>query len=137
VGSPLRLAALPIEGASPRERRTSLAKLSDAELAERLATMALSLRDEDADALATAATLPLAEVLASPFALRAVALAVDTGASTVHLELRARPDWASSLDVAPEVRDADHGSWDRGVLKSGKYQGFLADEAVALYDPSH
>lgn len=133
----MRLAALPIEGASPRERRTSLAKLSDAELAERLATMALSLREEDADAVATAATLPLAEVLASPFALRAVALAVDTGASTVHLELRARPDWASSLDVAPEVRDADHGSWDRGVLKSGKYQGFLADEAVALYDPSH
>jgi hypothetical protein len=35
------------------------------------------------------------------------------------------------------VRDPDHGVWDRGALRSGKYQGFLADEPFAIYDPSH
>lgn len=132
----MKLDALAIDGATPAARRAKLAASSDDALAETLVALALSLRGRD-DAIAKAASLPLAEALASPFALRAVALGVEAGAAAVHLELRARPDWASSLDVAPEVRDPDHGSWDRGVLRSGKYQGFLADEAVALYDPSH
>jgi hypothetical protein len=114
-----------------------LAGLTDAALTEQLVALALALRDIDAAPLARFTRLPLGEVVASPFALRAVALAVESGARAVHLELRARPDWPEALGVASEVRDPEHGVWDRGVLKSGKYQGFLADEAFATYDPSH
>lgn len=137
MGRALSLIGLPIEGASPASRRAALNRLSDEALAERLVMLALGLREADAKSIAGAASLPLGEAVASPFALRAVALGVEAGASAAHLELRARPDWPSSLGVAPEVADPDHGVWDRGVLKSGKYQGFLTDEALAIYDPSH
>ena len=132
------LDALEISGSTPAARRAALASLSDAALADRLVALARSLRDAgDHAAIARAASLPLGEVLASPFALRAVALAVEAGARTVHLELRARVPWPDALGVPEEVRDPEHGVWDRGVLRSGKYQGFLADEAFAIYDPSH
>lgn len=106
-------------------------------MAEALFGLALALRELDAAPLARAASLPLGEVVASPFALRGVALGVEAGASSVHLELRARPDWPQGLGVGTEVRDPEHGVWDRGALRSGKYQGFLADEALAVYDPTH
>lgn len=135
----LRLPALDVFGSTPARRRAGLAALSDEAIAEQLVRLALELRsDPDAHAsIARAASLPRGEVVASPFALRSVALAVEAGARAAHLELRARPDWPSALGVPPEVRDPDHGTWRRGVLKSGKYQGFLADEAFAIYDPSH
>lgn len=133
----LHLPALHSDGSTPAARRAALRAMDDQELAERLVTLALDLRRVEAAPIARAASLPLGEVLASPFALRAVALGVEVGARAVHLELRARPDWPSSLGVAPEVNDPEHGVWDRGVLRSGKYQGFLADEAFAIYDPSH
>lgn len=133
----MNLPALPPEGSTPARRRAELAALSDEAIAERLVAMALGLRAVDASAIAEAASLPLGEVIAAPFGLRAVALGVEVGARAAHLELRARPDWPASLGVADEVRSAEHGAWERGALKSGKYQGFLADEAPAIYDPSH
>ncbi len=131
------LAAFTAPGPTPASRRAALAAESDAELTEQLVALALALRSVDPAPLARFAWLPLGEAVASPFALRAVALAVEVGARAVQLELRARPDWPEALGVASEVRDPDHGGWDRGVLESGKYQGFLADEAFATYDPSH
>lgn len=126
-------------GGSPAARRRALARLSDGEIAERLVPMAKALQAarEVHAPLAVAASLPLAEVLASPFALRAVAMGVEVGATTRHVELRRRPEWPEALVGAEEVRDPDHGVWDRGALKSGKYQGFMADEPFATYDPTH
>ena len=134
-----RLIGLAATGASPAARRAALLASSDEALTEQLVALALRLREASAlhGPIARAASLPLAEVLASPFALRAVALGVEAGASTRHLELAHRPDWPELLDVAPEVRDPAHDGWERGTLKSGKYQGFLADAPFAVYDPSH
>lgn len=131
------LPALEASGSTPAARRAHLASLTDAALAEQLFALASSSRSAPHAPIARAASLPLAEVVASPFALRAVALGVEVGARTLHLELRARPDWPVLLGVPEEVRDPDHDAWDRGVLRSGKYQGFLADDAFAVYDPSH
>lgn len=131
------LAALEASGSTPAARRAHLASLTDAALAEQLFALASSSRRAKHAPIARAASLPLAEVVASPFALRAVALGVEVGARALHLELRARPDWPALLGAPEEVGDADHDVWDRGVLRSGKYQGFLADEAFAVYDPSH
>ncbi len=83
--------------------------------------------------LAELAGVPLAEVLASPFGLRAVALGVHVGATTVHRELRHPIDWSDD----PRTEDADHGVWDRGRLHIGKYQAFLQDAPHVTYDPAH
>ncbi|HJL16784.1 MAG TPA: hypothetical protein RMH99_14065 [Sandaracinaceae bacterium LLY-WYZ-13_1] len=124
-------------GDGPAARRRALAACSDGALVERLVAMATALRAEAHGPLAEAAALPLAEVLASPFALRAVALGVEVGATTRHVERRLRPEWPDALVGGSEVRDPAHGVWDRGVLRTGKYQGFMADEPFATYDPSH
>lgn len=120
-------------GEDPATRRGRLVALSDDALVERLVAMASVLRDADAEGLAREASLPLAEVVASPFGMRAVALAVREGAKSRHRELRAEP--AGTAD--PTVADPDHGVWDRGVLRTGKYQGFYAESPFATYDPSH
>ncbi len=83
--------------------------------------------------LAQLAGVPLAEVLASPFGLRAVALGVRVGATTVHRELRHPVDWSDD----PRTQDVDHGVWDRGRLHIGKYQAFLQDAPHVTYDPAH
>jgi hypothetical protein len=129
-------AALDAPAQTPRARREALLGASDAAIAERLVALVQGLRGFDHHAIAEAASLPIGEVIASPFALRAVALGVEVGATTMHHELRLRPDWPAVFEV-DEVRDPDHGAWDRGVLKTGKYQGFLADEPFATFDPSH
>lgn len=120
-------------GASAAERREALASLSDGAIAERLLPMGRALREVDARALATEAGLPLGEVVASPFGMRAVAMAVREGATTRHRELRLEltgpPD--------PSIADPDHGVWDRGALRTGKYQGFYAESPFATFDPSH
>jgi hypothetical protein len=126
-------------GDTPAARRRALAALPDEALVERLVAMACALRETRAEqaAIARAASLPLAEVVASPFSLRAVAMGVEVGATTRHVELRLRPPWPDALVGGPEVRDPEHGVWDGGVLKTGKYQGFMADEPFATYDPAH
>jgi hypothetical protein len=112
----------------------------DADLAERLVALARALRSRGAASyapLARAAGLPLAEVLASPFALRIVALAVDRGATTLHGELRRAIAWPRALAGEDGTVDPDHGTWSAGVLHLGKYQQFLQDEPFATYHPQH
>lgn len=122
-------------GATAAERRRGLVALSDAALGERLAALAMDLRSVDATAIAHATGVPLAEVLASPFALRMCALGAEAGAIGRPRELRRLVDWTETID--PAVRDADHGVWDRGVLRTGKYQAFTAESPVGVLDPAH
>lgn len=91
------------------------------------------LRDVDAAPIAERARLPLGEVVASPFGLRAVAMAVEVGATTVDRETRALLDW----QVEGAVADERHGVWESGRLHVGKYQAFLQDAPFATYDPAH
>ena len=121
------------------DRRRGLLALDDGALGERLAAMAVALREERRAAveIATFASLPLAEVLASPFGLRAVALGVEAGSTNRHHELRFMIDWGDALRGDASVEDARHGTWERGALQVGKYESFLADEPFATYDPSH
>lgn len=86
--------------------------------------------------LADLAGLPLGEVVASPFGLRAVALGVVSGATTAHVETRALLPWPDRFGELATA-DAAHGVWDAGKLHVGKYQSFQADAPHATYDPSH
>ena len=135
------LAGLPhlAHAPTPAGRRAMLSAASDGALVDALVAMAHALRQAHRlhAPLARAASLPLAEVVASPFGLRAVALGVEVGSSARHRELRLGLEWPDELVGAEEIRDPDHGVWDRGILKTGKYQGFMADEPFASYDPSH
>jgi hypothetical protein len=127
-------------GDTPAARRQRLLSESDEELAERLIVLARSLRQEGASSfapLAKAAGLPLAEVVASPFAARMVAMAVSCGATTLHTELRQVLHWSRALRGDRAAADPSHGIWDRGVLRLGKYQQFLHDEPFAAYHPDH
>ena len=136
----IQLAALPPpSGVSPAARRRALARARDEDLAERLFTLARALRAARSEhpAIAGAAGLPLGEVLASPFALRMVAMAVDRGATTAHAELRRALPWPKAFAGEDGTVDPSHGSWDRGAMRLGKYQQFLQDEPLAVYQPSH
>ena len=121
---------------SPRAARTA----SDDELADALLRLALCLRDGGPERylpLARAANLPLGEVVASPFAIRAVALAVASGASSVHYELRVPVPWPDRFATDDAVATDAHGYWDVGVLQAGKYRSFTQDEPFATYNPNH
>ncbi|MGE0784207.1 MAG: hypothetical protein AB7S26_00865 [Sandaracinaceae bacterium] len=120
-------------GEDPARRRAAIVTASDRALEGRIVEMAQALREAPAEAIARFASLPLAEVVASPFGLRAVAMAAGEGALSRHRELRYEP--AGSAD--PEVADPDHNEWVRGALRTGKYQGFYAESPFATYDPSH
>lgn len=133
--STLELPGLSFDGADPAARRRAVREATDADLVDACVALARALRELDASPLARAAGLPLAEVVASPFAVRAVAHGVAVGATSRHRELRRSVDWTEHL--APEVADPEHDVWDRGVLKTGKYQGFTADAPHAIYDPAH
>ncbi|AKF11691.1 hypothetical protein [Sandaracinus amylolyticus] len=125
-------------GASPAARRRALLRATDDVLASRLVQLALALRDPAIhEALARAVSLPVAEVAASPFATRMVALGAMRGASTVHGDLRRVMTWPRALAGEEGTRDPVHGQWDRGVLRLGKYQQFLQDEPFATFHPDH
>ncbi|MFK7991022.1 MAG: hypothetical protein AB8I08_33690 [Sandaracinaceae bacterium] len=130
------LEGLEAKGPTAALRRAALQSMDDDALAAALQRLAVALRGVDVKRLASNAGLPTAEVGASPFALRAVAMGVEVGAVSRHRELRAEPDWTERL-APPEVRDPNHDVWDRGVLRTGKYQGFMAEAPFATYDPSH
>lgn len=130
------LEGLEAKGSTAALRRAALRSMDDDALAAELVRLATSMRRFDLSRLAADAGLPTAEVGASPFALRAVAMGVEAGATSRHRELRAEPDWTEWL-APPEVRDPNHDVWDRGVLRTGKYQGFMAEAPFATYDPSH
>lgn len=117
-------------------RRHSLTTGADA--VDRLVAWMVALRRGGPDRwrpLADAAGLPLGEVVASPFGLRAVALGVATGATTAHVETRALLPWPDGFGDA--TADPRHGTWEAGRLFVGKYQSFQADAPHATYDPSH
>ncbi len=103
----------------------------DDALVDRLVDWLLTLREVDVEALAALASLPVGEVMASPFGLRSVALGVEVGATAVHREHRALIPWPFG------VTDPEHGVWDRGVLHVGKYQSFQAEAPFATFDPAH
>ncbi|MEZ4250145.1 MAG: hypothetical protein R3B99_18085 [Polyangiales bacterium] len=128
--------------AAPRSRslsgrRDSLVLPDDA--VDALVRWIVSLRQggpERWQALADAAGLPLGEVVASPFGLRAVALGVAAGATCAHVETRALLPWPERFGQAATADEA-HGIWDAGRLHVGKYQSFQADAAPASFDPAH
>ncbi|MDQ3037136.1 MAG: hypothetical protein M3Y87_32380, partial [Myxococcota bacterium] len=127
-------------GATPAARRRALLLEKDDVVAERLVALARSMRAAVAtiaEPLASAAHVPYGEAIASPFALRMIAMAVERGASTVHVELRRVLDWPRLLRGGEGTADAMHGVWDRGALRLGKYQQFLQDEPFAAYHPDH
>ncbi len=124
-------------GETPAARRMALAALDPGERLEGLVAMAEALREGGAERwapLAAQVGLPLGEVVASPFGLRAVAMAAAEGACTVHRELRSLASMSSWPDA---VRDPAHGQWERGVLRVGKYEGFQQDAPLACFDPAH
>ena len=106
-----------------------LIRKDDARLGRSLAAHAWSLRtvaNTHGPALAAFLNLPLAEVLASPFAFRMCAMGAKVGASSVAHESRRvlRPHRSIAVDgEAPGWRD--------GVLHASKYQQFAADEPCA------
>ena len=113
---------------------------TDDALTDALVQLALCLRDGGSERyvpLAEAANLPLGEVVASPFSVRAVALAVAEGASSVHHELRVPVPWPERFASDEAVATDAHGYWDVGVLQAGKYRSFTQDEPFATYNPNH
>ncbi|MBX3246796.1 MAG: hypothetical protein KF901_06425 [Myxococcales bacterium] len=136
----IRVPALgrPSSRSLPR-RRASLAEQTDAALVDVLVDWMLALRAPGAEGwqtLADAAGLPLGEVVASPFGLRAVALGVREGATSVRRETRAVLAWSARFGDAA-VADPTHGTWTLGRLRVGKYQSFQTDAPHATYDPAH
>lgn len=55
----------------------------------------------------------------------------------MHGELRRVITWPKAFAGEQGTRDPEHGVWDRGVLKLGKYQQFLQDEPFAIHHPDH
>jgi hypothetical protein len=113
-------------GDTARKRRLALASETDEQLGERLHKMTRSLRaldDEILGALAAAIDLPLGELVASPFALRMIALGARLGVRTVRHETRA---------MLPS-----RGVWERGVLVTGKYDAFRQDDPLVAHHPEH
>ena len=110
-----------------------LIRKDDAPLGRMLAAHAWSLRAvavAHGPALAALLNLPLAEVLASPFAFRMCAMGARLGASSVAHESRRvlRPHRSIAVD-------GDAPGWRDGVLHASKYQQFAADEPRSIYHP--
>lgn len=136
----MKLAALAkVKGRTPAARRSSLLRLGDLELGERIAAMAGELGDGTTAAerrrLSALAGLPVGDVIASPFGLRMVAMAVGLGATTVHQELRA--GLAPSGTRSRSTADPRHGHWEHGALHAGKYQQFGLEDPLAVFHPDH
>ena len=111
----------------------AFAELDEHEWIARVEPWVAALRAVDAAALAREARLPLGEVVASPFGLRAVALGVQAGSTSVDRETRTLIDGPGTENTA----DDEHGVWAAGRLHVGKYQAFMADAPFATYDPAH
>jgi hypothetical protein len=119
--------------ALPASSIDRLIRKDDASLGRLLAAHAWSLRAaarDEGPALAAFLNLPLAEVLASPFAFRMCAMGAQLGATSVAHESRRvlRPHRSIAVDEA-------HAGWRDGVLHASKYQQFAADEPRSIYHP--
>lgn len=138
----IQLAGLRSEGATPAQRRAWLAEQGDAALAALLLAHLQGLRQHASAtmqwaALADLVRAPHPEVLASPFGLRAVAIAANEGACLVHHERRVCLQWPDSFAPDDAVAETEHGEWIRGVLYTSKYQGFLQDDPLSCFNPLH
>ncbi len=102
-------------------------------LLDALVAMAQGLQEIDVTALAKQVHLPVDEVGASPFGLRAVAMGAIAGARHVHRELTRVP----ALEGDSRTEDPRHDRWEQGQLQTGKYQAFIQEGAHSLFDPSH
>ncbi|MCO4764028.1 MAG: hypothetical protein KC502_21115 [Myxococcales bacterium] len=125
---------------TPRERRQWLHQRTDAELGQLLSELMERLRGMDRGELTHLATwlrAPFAEVMASPFGLRACAFGAQVGAMVVQHELRTLLPWAPDLVGDDATLDEDHGHWTRGSLHAGRYQSFQLDGAFATFVPDH
>lgn len=130
----------PASCTSAAQRRGWLLQADVAELAQQLRAMLTALQPAGPQGHADLATFvgaPLAEVVATPFGLRAVCVAANAGSALVHHELRVRPDWPATWQADEDVADAQDGVWDAGVLHAGKYAAFLQDEPFAGFNPGH
>jgi hypothetical protein len=133
----------PLGHDTPAARRAYLRELPEDALAAQLVELAEGLRGlglEPALTLARGVGLPLGEVVASPFALRAVAMAHAIGAAAPAHELRWHIPWGvpeGDDEGAAAVADEEHGQWLRGVLHVGKYQAFCQDDPLSTYNPNH
>lgn len=106
---------------------------SDEIWVSRLVTMMVELQRVDIHDLARRVRLPAGDLAASPFGLRAVALAAKGGVVAAHRELDRVLDWPSSFGI----EDPAHGTWDSGNLRVGKYQAFMQESPYATLDPAH
>ena len=88
------------------------------------------------DVLGRLAGLEPAEVVASPYGLRAVLLGLEQGATSVHLERRLELPWPESFTTSPEVA-SDARVLDAGVWQMGKYRGFFQDAPFGTFNPNH
>lgn len=129
-----------IHGSSPSERLISLSHLSDDKLTDWLSafieqqqTVAQIVSHD----LAQQVGAPVAEVVASPFGLRAVMMAAAVGSAHAHIEHRPYVAWPESVTPDDAVSDELHQVWDAGIFHVGKYQSFLQDEPFATYNPNH
>lgn len=122
---------------APRWR--ALLDRPDAELARLLADTTLATRSRRAELARWCAlsALPDGEVLASPFGARMIAMGLETGACSVHHELRPLLPWHRSLRPEGAVTDPKHGLWVRGALRTGKYEEFCAEEPFTSHHPEH
>ncbi len=122
-----------------RARWRTLLAASDRALGAFLAEEALSLRARRAQLArwAALAGLPEAEVVASPFGARMIALGLEVGATTVHHELRPLVPWHPAFLPEGSVVDPLHGAWHRGALRTGKYQEFCQEDPFCSYHPEH
>lgn len=86
--------------------------------------------------------LPVEELAASPFGLRACLLGISKGVAALHEEIRSSSPWHPSLCAPPEVaEEADkyydgRTWWENGKVVSSKYTGFMQDAPLLLYNPS-
>lgn len=129
-----------VPGGSAAERLKAFLNLSDDELASWLSAFIeqqQSVAERLSHDLALQVAAPVAEVVASPFGLRAVLMAAGVGSSHAHLEHRPYVEWPESVAPDDAVSDELHQVWDAGVFHVGKYQSFLQDEPFATYNPNH
>ena len=124
---------------SASERRHWLSTLDDPDLARWLlqrvaAARALIPMVSDIAELAGA---PALEVAASPFGMFAVTDACNDGVTHTHLEWRLPVAWPDDWSTPDSVAYGDHDVWEAGILHIGKYQSFLIDEPLTVYNPNH
>lgn len=134
-------ALLPPENAlTPAERRRALLERDDDAIARELVVFSEALREAALPVrsqMSARLGLPEAEIFASPFGLRACAMGIQEGVTTAHVEVRTWLDWPEEYAPADGVVDLRHGQWEDGRLYVGKYQGFLQDDVLCTYNPSH